>query len=502
MGTTDTCGTRPAAAARRRHGVLPGQAYIFIALSMPVLCGMLALAVDVGTTTARYQALQHAAENAAHAGAYALYGSRIGATSSLTDTGVWNAMTTKLTAQGLTVMNAPGGSVPSDPCRAPTPYLTNQVAMTATYLDAMDNVITQTDNTSWVVGSGSIPPLARGVSVTLGGCQPAGFGGVLGHPTYTIWVNGSAGRWLPGPIYSPTPATGGSAPAIPYAISAAPHGDCSNTQYPSPSTTNYTPTVPLPNGSIMSPDNNDPEELYCTNVYTIGSLVTLYANGVGGGNDYGHDSNFKGYTGGATIPGAWAGVSTGGGNNGPASCPAQVTVPIITGVNHTKNTDYFVVLETAVVNVTSCGNPTKGTIVSVYDPYGFGVVSPAAPPPPAPTNTPVPATLRSSATASTGSTTLSLTIPAPANVQQGDVMIAQLAINNTGITVTAPSGWTQIRVDSGNGIMQALYYHVAGASDPAGSGYTWSWSGTGANAAGSIAAFSGINTSATPVSSG
>jgi Flp pilus assembly protein TadG len=371
--------------ARRRHGVLRGQAYIFIALAMPVLCGMLALAVDVGTTTARYQALQHAAENAAQAGAYALYGSRIGATTSLTDTGVWNAMASKLTAQGLTVMNAPGGSVPHDPCAAA--YLTSQVAMTATYLDATDSVITQTDNTSWVVGSGTIPPLARGVSVTLGGCQPAGFGGVLGHPTYTIWVNGSAGRWLPGPIYTPTPATGGTAPAIPYAISAAPNGACSNNVTPS---SNYTPTVPLPSGGTMSPDNNDPQEFYCKDVYTIGSVVTLYSNGAGSGNDYGYDSNFKGYTGGATIPGAWAGVSTGGGNNGPASCAAQVTVPIITGVNHTKNTDFFVVLETAVVNipVTSCGNPTTGTIVSVYDPYGFGVVTPV--PPPAGTPPPIP----------------------------------------------------------------------------------------------------------------
>jgi hypothetical protein len=254
----------------------------------------------------------------------------------------------------------------------------------------------------------------------------------------------------------------------------------------------------------MSPDNNDPQEFYCKHVYTIGSLVTLYSNGVGGGNDYGFDSNFKGYTGGATIPGAWAGVSTGGGNNSPASCAAQVTVPIITGVNHTRNTDFFVVLETAVVNVTSCGNPTTGTIVSVYDPYGFGVVSPAAPPPPAPTNTPVPTNLRSSATASTGATTLSLTIPAPANVQANDVLIAQLAIDNDSITVTAPSGWTLIRKDqySGGGIMQALYYHQVVAGTPEPGSYTWTWSGTGANAAGSIAAFSGVNTSAPIVSSG
>jgi hypothetical protein len=103
---------------------------------------MLALAVDVGTTTARYQALQHAAENAAEAGAYALYGSRIGATASLTDTGVWNAMASKLTAQGLTVMNAPGGSVPRNPCTAG--YRPHQAAMSATYLDAIDTVIITT----------------------------------------------------------------------------------------------------------------------------------------------------------------------------------------------------------------------------------------------------------------------------------------------------------------------------------------------------------------------
>src|SRR5205085_10153705 len=97
----------------------------------------------LGTKTARYQALQHAAENAAEAGAYALYGSRIGATTSLTDTGVWNAMASKLTAQGLTVRNAPGGAVPSDPCVAG--YLTNQVAMRATYLDATASIITTND---------------------------------------------------------------------------------------------------------------------------------------------------------------------------------------------------------------------------------------------------------------------------------------------------------------------------------------------------------------------
>jgi Flp pilus assembly protein TadG len=376
MGTTDMGGTRPAATARRRHGVLPGQAYIFIALAMPALCGLLALAVDVGTTTARYQALQHAAENAAEAGAYALYGSRIGATSSLTDTGVWNAMASKLTAQGLTVRNLPSSS--SDPCVAG--YLSNQVAMTATYLDATTSIITQTNNTPWVVGSGSIPLLAWGVSVTLGGCQPAGFGGVLGHPTYTIWVDGSAGRWLPGPLNSPTPDSG-STPFLPYAVTAAPFGACSGTA--------YLPT--LPDGT--SPDRNDPVQVYCKNLYTIGDSVTLYATGRGQGNNWGADASFKGYIGGASTIGSENWVPAGHGNNAP-SCPlpSQVIVPIISAVNHTGNTENFVILETIVVSITSCGNPTTGTIVSVKDDsYGYGVVSTSGTPTPGapmPTSTP------------------------------------------------------------------------------------------------------------------
>ena len=69
----------PAHVTGRRPSAVRGQAYLFIALAVPVLCGMLALAVDVGTTTARHQQLQHAADNAALAGAYALYGWRSGA---------------------------------------------------------------------------------------------------------------------------------------------------------------------------------------------------------------------------------------------------------------------------------------------------------------------------------------------------------------------------------------------------------------------------------------
>src|SRR5438067_9795643 len=99
----------PAHVTGRRPSAWKGQAYILFALALPVVCGMLALAVDVGTTTARHQQLQHAADNAAEAGAYALYGWRSGANPSLTDNEVWTAIASKLTTDGLTVRRGTGG---------------------------------------------------------------------------------------------------------------------------------------------------------------------------------------------------------------------------------------------------------------------------------------------------------------------------------------------------------------------------------------------------------
>jgi hypothetical protein len=121
--------------------------------------------------------------------------------------------------------------------------------------------------------------------------------------------------------------------------------------------------------------------------------VTLYATGRGQGNNWGADASFKGYIGGASTIGSENWVPAGHGNNAP-SCPlpSQVIVPIISAVNHTGNTENFVILETIVVSITSCGNPTTGTIVSVKDDsYGYGVVSTSGTPTPGapmPTSTP------------------------------------------------------------------------------------------------------------------
>ena len=69
-----------------------------------------------------------------------------------------------------------------------------------------------------------------------------------------------------------------------------------------------------------------------------------------------------------------------------------------------------------------------------------------------------------------------MVVDLPAGVEPGDALIAQIIIHDgAGTDVpTAPGGWTTIRHDSVNSSNQAtswLYYHVAGASEPA--SYSW-----------------------------
>jgi fibronectin type 3 domain-containing protein len=101
---------------------------------------------------------------------------------------------------------------------------------------------------------------------------------------------------------------------------------------------------------------------------------------------------------------------------------------------------------------------------------------------------------RASSTA-TNQVTTSLTIPRPAGVQTGDLLLSAVTIaGNQGIT--APSGWTLIRTDGkSSSITQAVYSHVAAASDP--SSFTWTLS-KAVGASGVIAAYSGV-ASAQPV---
>jgi hypothetical protein len=71
-----------------------------------------------------------------------------------------------------------------------------------------------------------------------------------------------------------------------------------------------------------------------------------------------------------------------------------------------------------------------------------------------------------------------IAVARPSTVASGDVLVAGVAMGNSGNSAapvfTAPSGWSLVRrLDSGIATTLAVYWHVAGASEPA--TYTWSF---------------------------
>jgi hypothetical protein len=100
---------------------------------------------------------------------------------------------------------------------------------------------------------------------------------------------------------------------------------------------------------------------------------------------------------------------------------------------------------------------------------------------------------RGGASAGAASGTLSLTINKPSGTVEGDVMIASIAVRPDTAAITAPANWTLVRrVDNANPNANSLavYYKVAGASEPA--DYTWTFS-TSTGSAGGIQSFSGVD---------
>src|SRR5688500_4770297 len=89
-----------------------------------------------------------------------------------------------------------------------------------------------------------------------------------------------------------------------------------------------------------------------------------------------------------------------------------------------------------------------------------------------------------------GETTLLMTMPS--GVVANDFLIAQVTVRGgTGVTITAPLGWTPLRRDdNGTALAQAIYYRTAGSSEPA--SYTWTFE-AGHRASGGIIAYTGVD---------
>ena len=108
-------------------------------------------------------------------------------------------------------------------------------------------------------------------------------------------------------------------------------------------------------------------------------------------------------------------------------------------------------------------------------------------------------TFRSASTADNASTT-SLSVTRPAGVVTGDALLAVVDVRGAP-TITAPAGWTLVRVDNnGTTLKQAVYIKIAGSTEA--TSYAWSFSSTQAAAA-TILAYVGVHaTSPIDASSG
>jgi Flp pilus assembly protein TadG len=377
---------------RRLRTASPGQAIPLLALSLVVLCGMLGLAVDVGILAHRNTVLQDAADSAANTGAHVLIFGRRWATP-VTDADVWYAMSSTLKMANLTVVNA-NSTPPPDPCSAG--YGTNQVALSATYLDMSGTPITNASGTpitiSLATSTPPATPAAWRVKLTLGACQPAAFGGVIGHPRYTVRVDGAAGQPAQGPTNTPT-ITPSVFSSVPFYIYGSPQS--------------HAPTQMLfAAGASGGPSSGN------------GDLVTLYdggggswadnqykdrSDGISGSPDgiHVHDDSEEGCLDPSTTSVTYLGTYFNhGGNGNCAASPAlnsYVQVPVVDEVTKhgsgpdpcaDSNPGGYCVQVVAVVTVhitVSENHKAQGFITGVvYDPQGI-----VAAPPPTPTNTPV-----------------------------------------------------------------------------------------------------------------
>ena len=112
-----------------------------------------------------------------------------------------------------------------------------------------------------------------------------------------------------------------------------------------------------------------------------------------------------------------------------------------------------------------------------------------------PVNTNLPPTFGSATTGdSGGGTTTTLTIGKPTNTALNSFLLAQIAVDSTVRTVTAPGGWNFLRKDAntgGNPMQTWIFWHPCGNGEPL--SYNFAIQSPGAPAAGEIARFENVD---------
>jgi RHS repeat-associated protein len=109
--------------------------------------------------------------------------------------------------------------------------------------------------------------------------------------------------------------------------------------------------------------------------------------------------------------------------------------------------------------------------------------------------------LRAATSASNATGDTKLRLNKPAGTTTGDVLIAQVAVaGGTAALVDAPSGWVLVPGTNTNGtaVRNAIYTHVVVAGDSTTTYWDFTWPVTSRQAAGTLAAYTGVDT-ATPV---
>jgi len=88
----------------------------------------------------------------------------------------------------------------------------------------------------------------------------------------------------------------------------------------------------------------------------------------------------------------------------------------------------------------------------------------------------------------------SIDLPVPVGIAANDILLAQIAVRGgTGVTVTAPAGWTELLNDTrSTTLRQVIYYRVAGGSEPA--SYNFSFDSS-QRVAGGMVAYRGVDVS-------
>lgn len=105
--------------------------------------------------------------------------------------------------------------------------------------------------------------------------------------------------------------------------------------------------------------------------------------------------------------------------------------------------------------------------------------------------------LQGSSTVANSVNGASVTVALPAGGSAGDLLVAQIGFHTHNFvgTITAPSGWTTVRVDADNAhTIQGVFWKVRTASEPASYTFTNTTGDTGRAGSGAIAVYSGIDT--------